>query len=112
MKSLLVTLSLLALVGTGSYVFAHGMGMGYGWYGNGEGHYGMMGYRGPTNGRFANYGYGMMGGCDNGPMDDVKVKVENDKDGVTVKMTSKDKQTVKFLQQHAEWMNKYHNDRE
>lgn len=81
MKSLLTGLFLLA-----SSLSVYGMGFGHG-------NHGMMG----------------QDGCDQGPMKDVQMKIENEKDGVTIKMTSKDEKTINFLQRHAEFM-KEHQD--
>jgi len=91
MKNLLFTTVLIALIATGTYVFAHGMGNGH--YGNG--HHEMMG----------------MGGCNHEMMDDVQMNVEKNKNGITIKMTSKEQKQIELLHQHASFMEKHHQTR-
>lgn len=96
MKALIVTIFVTALLGTGSFVFAHGSQGGWfqGWH---RDHHGSM------------MGFGDRGHCDGDErMKDVEVKVEKSEDGVTIKMTSENKDQVKEIQEHVKRMERYH----
>lgn len=96
---LFIILFVLSALGIGVYVFAHGYGPG------GR----MMGdYYGGHHMRFRARGSNFCGGYDNEDNNKINVKYEKNKNGIIIKLTSKDKDEIKRLHKRADYEGDYY----